>query len=409
MRSEVFVGVLALALSIAPLSADAACVGGAKNGVVEAGEDCDGGATDNCCKPDCTWRPVSGTQQGKCVDPGNICQQGSCRADHTCDLSNPQSVPGHPSCVNINNECLLGECYNTVCKPIGNEANQWAERCPQDADLCHTNICDVDQFGNFIECDTVSNEPAGTNCSTVSGTACTIKACDGNGNCNETGGSQPTCSGSPTICEQFQCVPGGGQVQPTCIIVNKPIGADCDNNDWDCKHQQCKSNGSCGNQPAGAGERCDPDTDNNHCALGTCGSGTSCQSGTVVNVPNGVVQFDDPPSPPLCPDNTVCTDVEQCNGSGGCTRANSGAMTNQLCEGDSNICTADLCNAAGACTHNTADAAQQGQPCTGFNTCAATSTCVGTVCTTQTCNTTGNCNNCSSLPACTNGTNCGCQ
>jgi hypothetical protein len=405
MRSEVFIGVLALALSIAPLSVDAACVGGAKNGVVEAGEQCDGGATDNCCKPDCTWRPVSGTQAGKCVDPGNPCQQGSCQADHSCNLSNPQAVPGHPSCANINSPCLVGECYNTVCKEIGNENNQWAPRCPPDSDPCHKDECRVSAGGQFIECRYTEPSDEGTNCSTVSGTACVMKECDGEGNCEPTEEDPPTCSGSPGVCEFFECLPGDEINEPECVISRKHVGADCDTNAWDCKHQQCKSSGACGNQPAGVGERCDPNTDNNHCYLGTCGSGTSCNE--LVNVDPGVVQFVDPPSPPLCPDNTVCTNYEACNGSGGCTRTGDASMNGVPCESDNNSCSADLCNSSGTCMHNTAT--NQGQPCTGFNSCAATSTCVGLVCTAQTCNTTGNCNNCSSFPPCTNGANCGCQ
>ena len=409
MRREVLTGLslAVLVLSWAPTTASATCVGGAKNGILEAGEECDGGATDNCCKPDCTWRPVSGTQVGKCVDPGNICQQGSCRADHTCDFSSVQSVPGHPSCVNINNECLLGECYNKVCKEIGNENNQWAPRCPPDNDPCYKDECLVFPNGHFDQCRYNVPSVNHTNCSSVSGTICTMKECDGTGACVPTGAPPPPCSGSPTICQQFQCDPGNETTAPSCSIVSKPVGTSCDTNEWDCKHQQCKSNGSCGNQPAGTGVRCDPDTDTNHCQLGTCGTGTSCNE--VVNVPLGVVQYDDPPSPPLCPDGTVCTNHEYCNGSGGCNREGDVALNGAACETDNNSCSQDLCNSTGTCTHNTADPAQQGQSCTGFNTCALTSTCVGTTCTPQTCATTGFCSNCSGLPACTNTANCGCQ
>jgi hypothetical protein len=216
-----------------------------------------------------------------------------------------------------------------------------------------------------------------------------MQECDGVGTCVPTGAQPPPCSGTLTVCQQYQCNPGGPGVPATCGIVSKPIGTSCDTNAWDCKHQQCKSNGSCGNQPAGAGERCDPDE--------------------VVDVPFGVVQFEDPPSLPLCPDNTVCTNHEYCNGVGGCVREGDVALDGSPCEGDNNSCSQDLCNATGTCTHNTADPGQQGQPCTGFNTCALTSACVGAACTPQTCNTTGYCSNCSGLPACTNGPNCGCQ
>lgn len=402
------VPLFALLVAFTPLDARAECVGGAKNGVLEAGEQCDGGATDNCCKPDCTWRPVTTSQEGKCVDPSNPCQQGRCQADHSCDLSSTTAVPGHPSCVNINSACLLGECYNKDCKPIGNESGQWAPRCPPDDDPCRKDECRVSANGTFIECRYTEPQPVDTNCSVAEGLNCVMQACDGEGNCEPTGAAPPTCSGTPSVCEEFKCNPGGPGVPASCSIVQKPIGTDCDTNPWDCKHQQCKSNGSCGNQPAGAGERCDPGTDNNHCQLGTCGTGAnSC--GNVVNVDYGVVQFDDPPSLPLCPDNTVCTVAEYCDGNGGCIREGSGSADGTACETDNNNCTLDVCNATGTCTHNQADASQQGQTCTSFNTCALAAACDGALCMPTSCATTGFCANCSGLPACTNGIHCGCD
>ena len=85
---------------LAPAAADELELGASSstcgNGVVEAGEECDG--TD-CCSPGCTFAPV-----------GSICSDGNaCNGNETCDGAG-SCLPGGFFTCNDNNPCTVDSC-----------------------------------------------------------------------------------------------------------------------------------------------------------------------------------------------------------------------------------------------------------------------------------------------------------
>jgi cysteine-rich repeat protein len=171
------------------------------NGVVEAGEECDDGNTNNCdaCSNDCTL--VTG-----CGD-GVVC------GTEQCDDGNTTSCDGCSSTCTVETGLLCGDgTINTTCgeqcdPPVAGQCDAQCQRIPR----CGDGILDPGEQcddGNTDNCDACSN-----NCTLVTGcgdgVVCGSEECD-DGNTTDCDGCSSTC----TIESGFRC--GDGITDTAC-------------------------------------------------------------------------------------------------------------------------------------------------------------------------------------------------
>jgi hypothetical protein len=172
---------------IEPLKAEGSCGPSCGNGIIEAGEACDGGA---CC------------QNCQIVQAGQVCRAADasgCDIAELCNGSSPQcgddgKKADNTSC-GTGKVCKSGACVNTP--TCGNGTVEAGEQCDGGA-CCHPTTCKflgTDSpcgtpatckaqaycTGTASTCPTSGNAPNGTYCS---GTAPSITVCN-NGSCNK--------------------------------------------------------------------------------------------------------------------------------------------------------------------------------------------------------------------------------
>jgi hypothetical protein len=320
------------------------------NGVVDAGEQCDGGA---CCTTACTFASSSTT----------------CRAAaNECDLA--ETCTGSSA-----------TCPSDTVKVAGTA-------CTADANQCTDDVCNG-----------TSGAPGCTHPNKTNGTACN----DGNA-CTQTDTCQSgTCTGSnPVVCTASdQCHDVGVCDTGTGVCSNpaKTNGSACNDGNACTQTDTCQSGTCTGSNPVicTASDQCHD--------VGVCNTGTGVCSnpaktnGTACNDGNACTQTDTCQSGTCTGSNpVVCTALDQCHEVGTCNTS-TGVCSNP------NKTNGTACNDSNACTQT--DTCQSGT-CTGSNpvVCTALDQChdVGT------CNTsTGVCSNpnkangsaCSDGDACT--------
>ena len=182
------------------------------NGVIEPGEDCDDGNTDDCdaCSNDCTL--VTG-----CGD-GEVC------GTEACDDGNIRSCDGCSATCSIESGLLCGdaivnaECGEDCDPPVPGRCDAECHRIPS----CGDGIVDPGEEcddANTVDCDACSNH-----CTFVTGcgdgTRCGTEACD-DGNAASCDGCSPTC----TVEVGARC--GDGVVNAACGEECDPPGVDC--------------------------------------------------------------------------------------------------------------------------------------------------------------------------------------
>ncbi len=210
---------------------EAAAAGDCGNGVIDLGEDCDGGA---CCGTDCR------------IATGAVCRPS---AEPACDV--PESCSGEPGCPPDRHapdttacgggQCVAGACVTSVC---GNGVVEPGEQC--DGGAC----CAGCRFS-----------PAGTSCRASIDASCDPpEFCSGFGEACPSDGRFPdgvVCPGGTCragLCSASTCTPS------------------------------CPSTG-CGGGPNGCGGTCAPIHEGTACTGGTCQSG-ACRPAVS---PGGVV------------------------------------------------------------------------------------------------------------------------
>jgi hypothetical protein len=147
-----------------------------------------------------------------------------------------------------------------------------------------------------------------------------------------------TCSSGN--CDQHAGDPciGGGECNATCneaadnCFDLPPTPCTSDSNP--CTVDQCDGAGACGHPAGNAGAECRPDGGQCDVAEQCDGSSPTCPTDGFESSGIG------------CNDGSICTQTDQCNGSGTCVGSNP-----QDCN-DGSICTADSCDPVNGCEHD---------------------------------------------------------
>jgi cysteine-rich repeat protein len=357
------------------------------NGVLEPGEACDDGNTNNddSCRNDCTI-PYCGDgikeQNEECDPPGpnNICDSGMCLNDCTCKKppvcgdgtidQGEQCDPAGPSAL-----CSSGTCASDcTCSPppiCGDGNLDTGEQCdpPGLTGTCASGVCALDCTcspppscgdGNLDtgeECD-----PPGQTTSCASGT------CESNCTCKKV----PQC-GDSVLDEGEECDPPGNSTECT--------SGTCQSN---CK---CSPPKFCGNGTIDTGEQCDPPGATSACSTGQCANDCSCTQPPQCG--NGILDIDeqcDPPgtflqcpfgacnlnctcaTPPSCGNATIEVG-EQCDPAGPSTTCASG-----ICAANCTCTTPPTCGNGAVDTGEECDPPGSGGQCT-YGTCTGTCVC----------------------------------
>lgn len=256
--------------TFAAQAAYAGCMGGAPNGVLEGGEECDDGNTLNndVCGSDCTF---------------NFCGDGRVQTKGGCTTNGLTSGLTATQCL-VDTDCSSGQ---TCIKKNGLEECDDGNTSNNDACL---NTCKLNKCGDGHTC-------SGTGCGSVPGTI--LEECDDAGN----GGDADDCTNACKInvcddgkkhtilfCASDNAVAGrcGNNPVEDCDDGNQVCGDGCDPN---CHVSGCRNGFKC----AASGEECDDgngtDTDacTNACKVNVCGDGIQCTDAASCGVAAGTV------------------------------------------------------------------------------------------------------------------------
>ena len=271
------------------------------DGVVECGETCDDGNTNNCddCPNDCGWIDYRCGNRRTDFACGESCDDGNTNALDGCDACRAYTVTCGDGFRTSDEACDDGNAND--CDGCHNDCTVNENRCG-DRHLCGTEECDhggvdfqyCDPDCTFARCgDGTFNPVAIEECDETSATCdgdCSLTTCgDGTVNplseeCDDQGRDSWSCNGATagaSACHRARCGDG---------YVNAAIGETCDDGDRDDCTPACNASctGSvpaavCGNGHLDCGEVCDDASENGLCgrcssdcrtrATGVCGNG----------------------------------------------------------------------------------------------------------------------------------------
>ena len=384
------------------------------NGVVEAGEACDGGG---CCTDSCQIASAGSVCRASAdatCDTAETCDGGSdtCPADAwvangtVCDDGDGATISDQCTdgiCAGINlcagvtcsalDQChtagtcdpLTGVCSNpeapdgTVCDD--GDAATTSDQCTAGAcagvDLCAGVVCAAASECHVAGvCDaqtgicSVPFASAGTSCGDTSNGECSAPdTCDGAGSClanHATSGA--ACGDAGSECTVADTCDGSGACTDNGF---EAAGTSCgDSTDGECTAADtCDGSGACQDNHAASGAACGDAGD--ECTVAdTCDGSGACTD-------NGFEA-----AGTSCGDTAdgECTDADTCDGAGACqdNHASAGAA----CGDGGDECTvADACDGSGACTDNGFEAAgtscgdSTDGECTSADTCDGSGTC----------------------------------
>ncbi len=296
------------------------------NGIVEAGETCDGGV---CCSSTCQLMPV-GTVCGD--KTGNDCTlPDTCNASGVCAPNNMAAGTIAPTFCADNNPCTADQCNGTGgCQhpllPSGTLCGSIVGNDCSLPDRCNTT-------GQCLTNDMAAGTIAPTLCN--DGNPCTRDLCNGSGGC------QNPFSAPGALCGDMRSDDCNGPDQcngtGTCLANNTPqatIAPTLCGDGNPCTADQCNGAGGCQHPLQPVGFFCGS-TLGNDCTLpDTCNSTGACLPN---NMPAGMI------APTLCYDGNGCT-RDVCDGSGGCMHPPE--PTTMRCD-DGDACGPDSCDGAG--------------------------------------------------------------
>lgn len=333
--------------------ADDTCTAAAAcgNGLLESGEECDDNnlADGDCCSANCTLEPV-----------GSPCPDGFfCNGAETCDGAGA-CLAGAPVDCSDGVACTADSC---------DEANDVCVSAPMNP------LCDDGTFCNGVEtCDPVAGCQPGTPVACDDGIGCTEDSCNEEKDACDFVASDARCPDDGVFCN----------------------GAEfCD------PHRGCSSEGD----PCPGGTACSEPTD--ACAPGVaCGNGIleigeQCDDGNLIDGDCCSANCTFETAGTSCADALFCNGDETCDGAGACRP---GAPVD--CS-DGIACTTDACdevNHTCVSTPNDNRCPDDGQFCTGQETCDTAQGCVSSG---DPCWGGGVCNDatstCDPIPVCGNG------
>ncbi len=332
-----------------------ACGAGAKktpdtcgDGVVDPGEDCDGGAN---CNADCTFACSNAATD--CPAPPS-CGLAACSADHACTV---QPAPDGTACGSD------GVCTGTTCVPAscGDGIAQSGEQCDFGSDNGVVPGCNVDcTFScNGSSCDDGDPCDGVEACSAVTHNGQTGQACT-----TGTPLDNGTSCGTNMICENASCVTGvcgDGYVTGTeeCDDANSVNGDGCNN---DCTFSCVSTDATRNCTPADACAGQGTCNDTTHvCAPGQalpdntfCGTTGFCKMGVCTQ--------------PTC-GNGVVERGEDCDGGVGCNNCHWICVDPATDCAAAPACNKEQCTAQHTC-QTVADTTLNGMACGTGGTCS---------------------------------------
>lgn len=276
--------VLAMGVILTPRAAHAACSGGAPNGQLQAGEQCDEGTLPNdCCTDQCAF-----VVQGTFCDDFNDCSK-STRCDGSGECGGGSSQAG--TCRKRDADtgdpvnCITYTCVNKAC-----DASQPVEDlCDLDDNPCTEAVC-LDPAEDL--CDPVEPPlPAGAPCDSDND-ACSVEECSALGACAFQ--NYINCPDSdPLDCTAHLCDVQSG----SCITEDEPKSKTCTSDNNSCTEDECNARGDCKHFKLSAGTPCD---DNNICTGGEqCDGNKVCGGGVYAGAPVN--------QGAACNDTNICT------------------------------------------------------------------------------------------------------
>lgn len=238
------------------------------NGVVDLGEQCDGGVTGNgnCCSRSCQLAPVGATCTGS-----NVCLVSACDGGGTCVQSaapNDGRACNDAVFCNGADTCSAGSCSVHAGDPCAGQS-QCLAICQEATDVCLS--------------------PPGTPCD--DGLFCNGADACGDGACNQHAGDP--CAGYPA-CEAC------AETTDQCLA---PPGAPCENDGRDCTLDRCDGAATCQHALAPAGAICRLET-------GACDPFEVCDGASL-----------DCPEDTVVPPGTPCDTCQTCDAGGACVSA----------------------------------------------------------------------------------------
>ncbi len=367
--------------------------------------------------------PVGCTDDSECDDgdpcngeetcgSGGVCEDGIALADDTDCIEN-----------GVEGTCVAGECVPLTC---GDGALDEGEECDdanidetdgcettcefschEDAECNDDNVCTDDscsEGGNGQVCDFVDNDAPcedGDECTgpdVCSEGSCTpgpgLCGCDtdadcevyededlcngtlvcdtSTGNCNLDPATVVECTPSEVLCSENVCDPATGDCGPVPADVDTP----CESDGNACTTDMCDGDGVCEH----AALSC---ADTNPCTNDSCDPASGCVHETIPDCCTTDIECSDldectmdtctdsscTHAPVDCGDSSLCT-IDTCDPSTGCV------YTPESCD-DHNDCTGDFCDAVHGCLHSyLTGSCEDGDPCTGPDSCNDTGTCV---------------------------------
>lgn len=285
--------------------ADAACVGGTRNGIVQAGEDCDDNNASNtdACTNTCEW--------ASCGD-GFTCVTN---CELSAELSGPEECDDTGESVGCNSDCTLADCGDGKLNVTRGE--QCDDGNPSNTDGCLTTCQEASCGDGFVQAGVEDCDDADASNSDGCLNTCEWATCGDSFQC--TSGCVNPAPGqvNPNLSGTEACDDGGQSATcdtdctvPTCGdgVHNADAGEECDDGVNDGGAGECRPGciaPTCGDGIADPGEECDDgDVQNNdycttECKWAACGDGFECTdvSGgdACVNSPNldGAEECDD--------------------------------------------------------------------------------------------------------------------
>ena len=411
------------------------------NGVVDAGEDCDGGSGGSaCCAADCTFQPpttVCRASSGSC-DAAESCSgtSASCPADAfqpastVCRTSSGTCDPAE-SCSGTSASCPADafQPASTVCRASSGSCDV-AETCSGTSVSCPANAfqpattvcrassgsCDIAETcsGTSVSCPANAFQPATTVCRASSGSCDIAETCSGTSVSCPANAFQPAttvCRASTGSCDTAESCTGASVSCPADAF--QPPGTMCRTGSGDICDLAESCDGATSSCPAdsfapastvcraGSGDICDPDELCAGVAGQTCPADNVTAAGTVCNPGSGDLCDPDEvcsgvagnacPADNFAAAGTVCNagsgDIcdpdELCSGLADQTcPADNFAAAGTVCNpGSGDICDPDeLCSGLAGQTCPANDFAAAGSPCDDGDTCTSGDTCQGGAC-----------------------------
>jgi len=307
-------------------AARATCVGGSENGQVQAGEQCDDGPSNPCCKPDCTADTLQKDQP--CDDYNDCSALSSCNSTGQCVGRSPQDGD---ACSLLNGVGQRIDCITRTCEGLSCTGAIQYDPCDDFNPCTYDNgTFDAGQPNQCL-CGTHVPQANGTLCDTDHD-GCTIEKCN-SGACQ----LQQTlvCDQPSNVCRRKRCDPPSG----TCKLEDKPNGTLCTSDGKLCTSDECRS-GTCAHIWAQPSDPCD---DSRYCTVNDGCYDTSPWTGQAATnqldcFGNPFQQYQQP-----CNDGNACSSASACDNAGNCL------ATTCLTTGVCNACQVACNNNTSAC------------------------------------------------------------